>query len=126
MELPRRVTTTSPPPPNRLQLKRKPIIEKRRRSRINSSMAQLERLLPANGSSRKAMEKADILEKTVEYVQKLQQQLHQLQVATTSAVQRRVLGDLGNAPAAAAGPSQLQRRIDTEDTVNPWRPWSAV
>lgn len=125
MELPRRVATTSPPPSNRLQHKRKPIIEKRRRSRINSSMAQLERLLPATGSGRKAMEKADILEKTVEYVQRLQQQLKQLQMATTSAVQRRVLCDLGNVSAAAAGPSQPQRRIDTED-ANPWRPWSVV
>lgn len=114
MDLPRRVTAATTSPTNRAQPKRKPIIEKRRRSRINTSMAQLEKLLPVTGggAGRKAMEKADILEKTVQHVQRLQQQLQLLQQAATTAVQRRVLGDLGNA--MAPPPSQ----------ANPWRPWS--
>ncbi|XP_074654980.1 transcription factor HES-4-B-like [Tubulanus polymorphus] len=63
----------------------KPIMEKRRRARINSSLAELKALLidvlKSEGTHHSKMEKADILEMTVKHLRQIQRQ--QFAVAAT-------------------------------------------
>ncbi|GFV88738.1 dimer_Tnp_hAT domain-containing protein [Trichonephila clavipes] len=66
----------------------KPLIEKRRRSRINKSLSELLEMVAPPGrtsENRKTrMEKAQILEMTVDYVKKLQEsRLHPLEKSST-------------------------------------------
>lgn len=60
---------------NSFQLK-KPLMEKRRRARINQCLSELKQLLLHMAPhQRSKLEKADILEMTVQYVNQLQQQV---------------------------------------------------
>ncbi|KAJ4445363.1 hypothetical protein ANN_07168, partial [Periplaneta americana] len=64
---------------------RKPLMEKRRRARINQSLNELKKLLLDGNTSKKEgsrptkLEKADILEMTVQHLQRLHQQQQQQQ-----------------------------------------------
>ena len=58
------------------------VIEKRRRDRINNSLAQLSKLVPIDRLNKKnsgKLEKAEILEVTVRYLEQQQQQQEQQQ-----------------------------------------------
>uniref|UniRef100_A0A3B1IMT1 Transcription factor HES-5 n=1 Tax=Astyanax mexicanus TaxID=7994 RepID=A0A3B1IMT1_ASTMX len=66
---------------------RKPVVEKMRRDRINSSIEQLKTLLTAeflNQQPDSKLEKADILEMTVSFLRRQQQQQQQQQPAFSS------------------------------------------
>ncbi|XP_030753974.1 transcription factor HES-2-like [Sitophilus oryzae] len=67
---------------------RKPLMEKKRRARINDSLESLKQILlesktsikePKNGQRTAKLEKADILEMTVKYLQNLHNKLRQLE-----------------------------------------------
>ncbi|XP_061197031.1 transcription factor HES-4-A-like [Saccostrea echinata] len=68
----------------------KPVMEKKRRARINASLAELKSLLldvmKAEGTRQNKMEKADILEMTVRHLRQLQRQQFSALSATDPAV----------------------------------------
>lgn len=112
-----------------LQL-RKPLVEKLRRERINSSIEQLKSLLGPEFLKQQPdskLEKADILEMTVCVLRRLQQQHQQ---------QRRLLNHFNKLQSSSdenlreADFSPLSSTVQTSITkdkspVNsaPWRPW---
>uniref|UniRef100_A0A671U252 BHLH domain-containing protein n=1 Tax=Sparus aurata TaxID=8175 RepID=A0A671U252_SPAAU len=112
-----------------LQL-RKPLVEKLRRERINSSIEQLKSLLGPDFLKQQPdskLEKADILEMTVCVLRRLQQQHHQ---------QRRLLNHVNKLQSSSdnnlteADFSPLSSTVQTSITKdkNPdnsalWRPW---
>uniref|UniRef100_UPI0037E79176 transcription factor HES-4-like n=1 Tax=Semicossyphus pulcher TaxID=241346 RepID=UPI0037E79176 len=109
---------------------RKPLVEKLRRERINSSIEQLKSLLGPEFLKQQPdskLEKADILEMTVCVLRRLQQQSHQ---------QRRLLSHFNKLQSSSdkdlreADFSPLSSTVQTSITkekspVNsaPWRPW---
>ncbi|KAM7005334.1 LOW QUALITY PROTEIN: transcription factor HES-4-like [Tautogolabrus adspersus] len=109
---------------------RKPLVEKLRRERINSSIEQLKSLLGPEFLKQEPdskLEKADILEMTVCVLRRLQQQHHQ---------QRRLLNHFNKLQPSSdknlreADVSPLSSTVQTSITkekspVNsaPWRPW---
>ncbi|KAM7005335.1 uncharacterized protein LKV04_002473 [Tautogolabrus adspersus] len=109
---------------------RKPLVEKLRRERINSSIEQLKSLLGPEFLKQEPdskLEKADILEMTVCVLRRLQQQHHQ---------QRRLLNHFNKLQPSSdknlreADFSPLSSTVQTSITkekspVNsaPWRPW---
>uniref|UniRef100_UPI0037E91362 transcription factor HES-4-like n=1 Tax=Semicossyphus pulcher TaxID=241346 RepID=UPI0037E91362 len=109
---------------------RKPLVEKLRRERINSSIEQLKSLLGPEFLKQQPdskLEKADILEMTVCVLRRLQQQSHQ---------QRRLLNHFNKLQSSSdkdlreADFSPLSSTVQTSITkekspVNsaPWRPW---
>uniref|UniRef100_UPI0037E83CAB transcription factor HES-4-like n=1 Tax=Semicossyphus pulcher TaxID=241346 RepID=UPI0037E83CAB len=109
---------------------RKPLVEKLRRERINSSIEQLKSLLGPEFLKQQPdskLEKADILEMTVFVLTRLQQQSHQ---------QRRLLNHFNKLQSSSdkdlreADFSPLSSTVQTSITkekspVNsaPWRPW---
>ncbi|KAM7005957.1 LOW QUALITY PROTEIN: uncharacterized protein LKV04_002615 [Tautogolabrus adspersus] len=108
---------------------RKPLVEKLRRERINSSIEQLKSLLGPEflKQADSKLEKADILEMTVCVLRRLQQQTHQ---------QRRLLNHFNKLQPSSdknlreADFSPLSSTVQTSITkekspVNsaPWRPW---
>uniref|UniRef100_A0A8D0DFZ4 BHLH domain-containing protein n=1 Tax=Sander lucioperca TaxID=283035 RepID=A0A8D0DFZ4_SANLU len=112
-----------------LQL-RKPLVEKLRRERINSSIEQLKSLLSPESLKQQPdskLEKADILEMTVRVLRRLQQQNQQ---------QRRLLNHINKLQSSSdnnlreADFSILSSTVQTSITkekspVNSavWRPW---
>ncbi|CAP24266.1 Protein CBR-LIN-22 [Caenorhabditis briggsae] len=74
----------------RQQKKNKPLMEKKRRARINKSLSQLKQILIQDGHKNSAQhskwEKADILEMTVEYLQQLRSSQNCLSSPSTSSV----------------------------------------
>ncbi|XP_069388212.1 transcription factor HES-4-like [Paralichthys olivaceus] len=109
---------------------RKPLVEKLRRERINSSIEQLKSLLGPEFLKQQPdskLEKADILEMTVDFLTQLQQQNQQ---------QRRLMKHFNKLQSSSdeklreAGFSPLSSTVHTSITkdqslVNsaPWRPW---
>uniref|UniRef100_UPI0037E9B467 transcription factor HES-4-like n=1 Tax=Semicossyphus pulcher TaxID=241346 RepID=UPI0037E9B467 len=109
---------------------RKPLVEKLRRERINSSIEQLKSLLGPEFLKQQPdskLEKADILEMTVCVLTRLQQQSHQ---------QRRLLNHFNKLQSSSdkdlreADFSPLSSTVQTSITkenspINraPWRPW---
>ncbi|XP_030276856.1 protein hairy-like [Sparus aurata] len=109
---------------------RKPLVEKLRRERINSSIEQLKSLLGPDFLKQQPdskLEKADILEMTVCVLRRLQQQHHQ---------QRRLLNHVNKLQSSSdnnlteADFSPLSSTVQTSITKdkNPdnsalWRPW---
>ncbi|CAG5130008.1 unnamed protein product [Candidula unifasciata] len=81
-------STSSPPQRSSLSLRKtnKPLMEKRRRARINDSLTQLKSLViqgsKKDSSQFNKLEKADILELTVKHLRNLQEQQQQQQLAT--------------------------------------------
>ncbi|KAM7005953.1 uncharacterized protein LKV04_002611 [Tautogolabrus adspersus] len=109
---------------------RKPLVEKLRRERINSSIEQLKSLLGPEFLKQEPdskLEKADILEMTVCVLRRLQQQHHQ---------QRRLLNHFNKLQPSSdknlreADFSPLSSTVQTSITKEkspansaPWRPW---
>lgn len=99
-----------------LQL-RKPVVEKLRRERINSSIEQLKSLLCAEFLQQQPdskLEKADILEMTVTFLTRLQQQkTHFLSQSHMKSPQQSHCTELNN----------QRHRSSCEGSSAPWRPW---
>ncbi|XP_059185790.1 transcription factor HES-5-like [Centropristis striata] len=109
---------------------RKPLVEKLRRERINSSIEQLKSLLGPEFLKQQPdskLEKADILEMTVCVLRRLQQQNQQ---------QRRLLNHFNKLQSSSdnnlreADFSPLSSTVQTSITTDkspvnsaPWRPW---
>uniref|UniRef100_A0A671U457 Transcription factor HES-5 n=2 Tax=Sparus aurata TaxID=8175 RepID=A0A671U457_SPAAU len=109
---------------------RKPLVEKLRRERINSSIEQLKSLLGPDFLKQQPdskLEKADILEMTVCVLRRLQQQHHQ---------QRRLLNHVNKPQSSSdnnlteADFSPLSSTVQTSITKDKspdnsalWRPW---
>ncbi|KAK7128815.1 hypothetical protein R3I94_017149 [Phoxinus phoxinus] len=124
---------------------RKPVVEKMRRDRINSSIDQLKSLLEKEFHSHDPstkLEKADILEMTVSFLKQQWQQLpqrdysegyshcwresvHFLTLHSTGGGSGRELQHLHSAQRASSAPaapsSKLQQPDSGRDGV--WRPW---
>ncbi|KAM3621531.1 uncharacterized protein V6R79_012535 [Siganus canaliculatus] len=115
----------------KLSLKlRKPLVEKLRRERINSSIEQLKSLLGPQLLKQQPdskLEKADVLEMTVCVLRRLQQQHQQ---------QRRLLNHFNKLQSSSdnklteADFSPLSSTVQTSSTKDkspvssaPWRPW---
>ncbi|KAM3620951.1 uncharacterized protein V6R79_025888 [Siganus canaliculatus] len=109
---------------------RKPVVEKLRRERINSSIEQLKSLLGPQLLKQQPdskLEKADVLEMTVCVLRRLQQQHQQ---------QRRLLNHFNKLQSSSdnklteADFSPLSSTVQTSSTKDkspvssaPWRPW---
>ena len=112
-----------------LQL-RKPLVEKLRRERINSSIEQLKSLLGPEFLKQQPdskLEKADILEMTVCFLTQLQQQ-NQQQRTLLNLVNKLQPSSENNLTEADFSPlsSTVQTSITKDKSpVNsaPWRPW---
>ncbi|KAG9283212.1 transcription factor HES-5-like [Astyanax mexicanus] len=116
---------------------RKPIVEKMRRERINSSMEKLKSLLGGEFLKQQPdsrQEKADILEMTLQFLkQQQQQQSHNNSKATAAPSQRRLLRHfLTMQPSMKNSTSVLQLSspaCSTSSKEEPpassalWRPW---
>ncbi|XP_010753529.3 protein hairy [Larimichthys crocea] len=109
---------------------RKPLVEKLRRERINSSIEQLKSLLGPEFLKQQPdskLEKADILEMTVCVLRRLQQQ-HQQQRRLLNHFNKLQSSSNENLREADFSPlsSTVQTSITTDKSpVNsaPWRPW---
>ncbi|CAL1609032.1 unnamed protein product [Knipowitschia caucasica] len=102
---------------------RKPVVEKLRRERINSSIEQLKSLLCTEFLQQQPdskLEKADILEMTVTVLTRLQQQ-HFLSQSLLKSPQQRHCTDTNNHTEALFC---LQSSKDKRpESSAPWRPW---
>lgn len=100
---------------------RKPIMEKKRRARINDSLESLKQMLLQNtisvpqGSRPTKLEKADILEMTVRYMQLLQNKL-----GVNEESSRVVKRPLENHPISTFG--RIMDRIDAAKVVPDQKP----
>lgn len=106
---------------NGLRKIRKPLMEKKRRARINDSLEKLKQILLKNtvaityGSRPTKLEKADILEMTVRYLQMLQKQKstssnpngHDCVTSTTSVDSTKSPATMKNRPYAMATSTSL-------------------
>ncbi|XP_050304364.1 helix-loop-helix protein lin-22-like [Anthonomus grandis grandis] len=124
---------------------RKPLMEKKRRARINDSLEVLKRILLESKSSLKdggkngqrtaKLEKADILEMTVQYLQSLHCKLNELQeVASGTKKEANNICASENNIRVALYPSRIpqgdyivflptESKKDSIDSMNVWRPW---
>ncbi|XP_054640927.1 transcription factor HES-2-like [Dunckerocampus dactyliophorus] len=107
---------------------RKPLVEKLRRERINSSIEQLKSLLPPEFLTQQPdskLEKADVLEMTVCFLTQLQQQrgrlLKHFQQLPSSCEEK--LGEEDLSPLSSAVHSSITKEASSGDST-PWRPWS--
>ncbi|XP_013871489.1 transcription factor HES-5 [Austrofundulus limnaeus] len=108
---------------------RKPLVEKLRRERINSSIEQLKSLLGPEFLKQQPdskLEKADILEMTVCFLKELLQQhqqqrrlLEHLDELQTSSEQK--LREAGSSPLSPAVQTSITKDQNPEKTL--WRPW---
>ncbi|KAG8003739.1 Transcription factor HES-1-B [Nibea albiflora] len=104
----------------------KPIMEKRRRARINESLGQLKTLildaLKKDSSRHSKLEKADILEMTVKHLRNLQRAQ---MTGVNTEVRTRLLGHLANCMTqinAMNYPSQHQHQHQLPSTAGPTHP----
>ncbi|XP_024916262.1 protein hairy-like [Cynoglossus semilaevis] len=107
---------------------RKPLVEKLRRERINSSIEQLKSLLGPEFLKQQPdskLEKADILEMTVFFLTQLQQQQNQQQRLTINNFNQLHCSSDNNLTEADFSPlsSTVHSSGDTKDKSAPWRPW---
>ncbi|XP_029989276.1 transcription factor HES-5-like [Sphaeramia orbicularis] len=131
---------------------RKPLVEKLRRERINSSIEQLKSLLGPEFLQQQPdskMEKADILEMTVCFLRRPQQQHHVVDSAAVDQIHSTCVQEMVNFPSAEElkTPSQLNhcnnRQFSSDKILTdpdfyvhtsitkdkspvnsaPWRPW---
>lgn len=136
---------------------RKPKIEKFRRARINSSLESLKEILLRNtisipqGSRPTKLEKADILEMTVRYVEMLHEKVYCLNGKSTGKLteDRKIFGNINNNQSgkrqvpsdkewlgdhfrshlynSTANKENLSSKIKDENRLNSvenhWRPW---
>lgn len=138
---------------------RKPLMEKKRRARINGSLETLKQMLldtrspikeGKNGQRAAKLEKADILEMTVQYLQSLHSKLSNVQQpaeaskesltpdnkvqetsgSSSAADSKRVWlypTELPNGQVILVVPAQYQTPTDNQEAndkqINIWRPW---
>ncbi|XP_053724661.1 transcription factor HES-7.1-B-like [Synchiropus splendidus] len=109
---------------------RKPLVEKLRRERINSSIEQLKSLLGPEFLKHQPdskLEKADILEMTVCFLSQLQQKsqqqgrllkhFHKLQSSS-----EKKLGEMDFSPLTSTVQTSISTEKGPSDSA-PWRPW---
>ncbi|XP_053172536.1 transcription factor HES-5-like [Scomber japonicus] len=93
---------------------RKPLVEKLRRDRINSSIEQLKSLLGPKFLKQQPdskMEKADILEMTVCFLKQLQQQNHAVESAAVDQGYSRCVREVAHFLSKEEVKTQSQRRL---------------
>ncbi|KAM4581633.1 transcription factor HES-5-like [Fundulus diaphanus] len=105
---------------------RKPLVEKLRRERINSSIEQLKSLLGPEVLKQQPdskLEKADILERTVCFLTQLMQQNQQQRRRLNQLEHLNASFDDNQKEAEISQNSTVQTIKDEDPEVKVWRPW---